>query len=167
MTDRFWYAVHTQPQRESLAAEQLRRQDFEVFHPRQTRTVRHARRVTERQVGYFPSYVFVALDVGTQLWRRINGTRGVRSLVMTGDRPAKAASGFIEALRAACDDQGLLVRQDLWKGGEQVRVLSGPFADQLGVIDRLDGPSRVRVLMSLLGAQVPVVTAAGNLALSS
>ncbi|MDB5438419.1 MAG: transcription antiterminator NusG [Caulobacteraceae bacterium] len=167
MTQRLWYAVHTQPQRERLASEQLVRQGFEVFYPRQIRTARHARRVLQREVSYFPNYLFVALDLQADLWRRINGTLGVRSLVMAGDRPAMAASEMIDGLRAACGDGGLMMGHGLWKGGEQVRVLSGPFADQLGIIDRLDGLSRVRLLMSLLGARVPVVTSAGNLALAS
>ena len=38
----------------------------------------------------------------------------------------------------------------------QSRELSIPFADQLGTLDRLDDSGRVRVLLEIMGATVPV-----------
>ena len=37
-----------------------------------------------------------------------------------------------------------------------MRVLSGPFADMIGKLARLDGGERVEVLLRLLGGEVPV-----------
>jgi Transcription termination factor nusG len=41
-----WYAVHTQPNREGRAKNQLENQAYEVFLPRRLKTVRHARKLT-------------------------------------------------------------------------------------------------------------------------
>ena len=40
--------------------------------------------------------------------------------------------------------------------GDRVRVLSGPFADLVGELTRIDGAGRVTVLLQLLGGEVPV-----------
>jgi transcriptional antiterminator RfaH len=42
------------------------------------------------------------------------------------------------------------------KPGSQVRLVAGPFAEQLGVLDRLDDSGRIRVLLKIMGAIIPV-----------
>jgi transcription antitermination factor NusG len=49
------------------------------------------------------------------------------------------------------------------KVGGPVRLLAGPFADQLAILDDLDETGRVRVLLDLLGRKVPVATDCNNL----
>ena len=43
--------------------------------------------------------------------------------------------------------------------GDAVRVVAGPFAGALGVLQRLDGPARAQVLLDLLGGTVKVAAA--------
>jgi transcriptional antiterminator RfaH len=40
--------------------------------------------------------------------------------------------------------------------GQEVRILSGPFADLRGKLERLDGSGRVQVLLDIMGKAVPV-----------
>ena len=40
--------------------------------------------------------------------------------------------------------------------GQAVRILTGPFADFVGTLDRLDANGRVRVLLDIMGSTVPV-----------
>jgi transcription antitermination factor NusG len=154
---RRWYVVQTQANREHLAAEHLARQGFAVFLPRQRRTVRHARRLSERLVGYFPGYLFVGLDTANDRWRAVNGTIGVRGLIMGADRPAAAPRGLVEALRAQADEMDCLAPPPAYGPGDRVRLLSGPFADLVGALDRLEGAARVRILIDLVNGVVPVV----------
>jgi transcription antitermination factor NusG len=53
--------------------------------------------------------------------------------------------------------QGDLTRLDtgLVKG-QRVRILSGPVADFVGTLERLDEAGRVRVLLAMMGTAVPV-----------
>jgi len=39
---------------------------------------------------------------------------------------------------------------------QSVRILTGPFADFVGKLDRLDDAGRVRVLLDMMGTAVPV-----------
>ncbi len=92
-----WYAVAVKPGQELGAARHLERQGFQTFTPSIVKTVRHARRRMERRVALFPGYLFVRFDIGQCAWRSINGTLGVRSLVMAGERPLPAPRGLVES----------------------------------------------------------------------
>jgi transcriptional antiterminator RfaH len=157
-----WYLVRTLTGRELLAAEQLGRQDFEVFLPKQPRTVRHARKIRVALAAYFPGYLFVRLDVTQQRWRSVNGTLGVARLVGSGERPTPVPGGVVEALQAAADARGVLAGPPL-QAGQQVRIVAGAFAERLATIERLDDAGRVRVLLEIVTGQVAVTLDQGLL----
>jgi transcription antitermination factor NusG len=153
-----WFAVQSRPHREAVAVAQLHNQGFRVFLPLRSKTWRHARRIETRFVPFFPSYLFVALDLDRDRWRSVNGTFGVQRLVMAGDdsRPVPLPRGFIEALQGQADDRGYLRLDELLRVGQTVRIVSGPFGDRIGELVHLDDSGRVRLLIELLGGRVPV-----------
>jgi transcription elongation factor/antiterminator RfaH len=151
-----WYAVHTQPNRELRAKSQLENQGYEVFLPRCLKTVRHARKLTNVAAPFFPRYLFVRLDLVQHRWRSVNGTFGVISLVMQGEKPHPVPRGVVEAMIACVDTSGFLCFKESLVLGTQVRLAAGPFAEQLGILDRLDDSGRVRVLLDIMGAAIPV-----------
>ena len=151
-----WYAVHTQPNREFRAKHQLENQTFEVFLPKRTKTVRHARRLTNVTAAFFPRYLFIRLDLTHHRWRSVNGTFGVSSLVMQGEMPRPVPHGVVETMIASVDAVGLLCLEQNLTIGAQVRLAAGPFAEKLGILDRLDDSGRVRVLLEIMGGTVRV-----------
>ena len=151
-----WYVVNTMPHREFRAKHQLENQGFRVFVPARLRTIRHARKLTNVKAPFFPRYIFIALDLTFHRWRSVNGTFGVRSLVMQGETPLPVPHGIVETMLASVDHTNLLSFEQSLKPGSEVRLLAGPFAEQLGILDRLDGAGRIRVLLNIMGATVPV-----------
>jgi len=151
-----WYVAAVQPGREGSAERHLARQDFVAFAPRRLRTVRHARKVLTRKTPVFPGYLFVALDLARDRWRSVNGTFGVRGLVAAGERPSPVPRGLVEGFIKLTDDAGVMDVRLALLPGQRVQVLTGPFADLIGTIDRLDGRARVRVLLNLLNGESPV-----------
>jgi transcription antitermination factor NusG len=151
-----WYAVHTQPNRELRAKNQLENQAYEVFLPQRLKTVRHARKLSNRPAPFFPRYLFIRLDLTRQRWRSVNGTFGVTSLVMQGETPRPAPHGVVEAMIASVDENGFLCLEENLKIGARVRLAAGPFAEKLGILDRLNDSGRVRVLLEIMGGTVPV-----------
>jgi transcription elongation factor/antiterminator RfaH len=151
-----WYAVYTQPNRELRAKTQLENQAYQVFLPQRLKTVRHARKLTNIPAAFFPRYLFIHLDLTRDRWRSVNGTYGVAGLVMEGERPRPVPRGLVETMIASVDKQGFLCLQESLKIGSQVRLAAGPFAEQLGILDRLDDSGRVRVLLNIMGGTVPV-----------
>jgi transcriptional antiterminator RfaH len=159
-----WYAVCHQVGREDLAEANLLRQGFDTFVARQMRTVRHARRLLTRRSSYFPGYMFVHLDLERDRWRSVNGTFGVRSIVMNGERPTPCPVGLVERLIEMSDVDGILDFTPRLQVGDNVRLLSGPLADLVGRLERLDGASRARVLLSVMNGEIAVTVQAKDLA---
>jgi transcription elongation factor/antiterminator RfaH len=157
-----WYAVHTLPFAEARAERQLQRQEFRTFQPKRHKTVRHARKLSTIEAPFFPRYLFIVLDLDRHQWRSVNGTFGVSRLVMHGDQPHPVPRGVVEALIEAADACGILQLGRKLRLGEPVRLMAGPFAEQLATLDHLDDSGRVRVLLHILGRQVAISTEANN-----
>jgi transcription elongation factor/antiterminator RfaH len=157
-----WYAIHTLPFAEARAEDQLHRQGFRTFQPKRHETVRHARRLSTVEAPFFPRYLFIVLGLARDQWRSVNGTFRVSRLVVWGDRPRPVPRGVVEALIAAADARGILQLFRKLQIGGPVRLMAGPFAEQLAILDELDDTGRVRVLLDILGRQVAISTAANN-----
>ena len=151
-----WFVAQTLSQREKMASFHLEAQGFRIFMPRFRKTIRHARKLRETVAPLFPRYVFVALDLERDRWRSINGTFGVSRLVTTQSRPIAVPTGVVEALIATVDESGLVRLDAGLRPGQPVSVLAGPFAKSFGVLSRLDGNGRVRVLLTIMGGLVSV-----------
>src|SRR5207302_5071932 len=124
-----WYVVQTQVNGEAKAAQNLQRQDHEIYLPRYLKRRRHARKVDLMAKPLFPRYMFVAIDMATQRWRSIQSTFGVSRLVTNGDDPAMVPEGVVHALKAREDDKGFvrLDNKPAFAPGDKVRVLAGAF----------------------------------------
>ena len=149
-----WYAARTLPFRENSAQFNIQRMGFETYSPRVRRTVRHARKLRNVLAPLFPGYIFVILDLSRDRWRSVNGAPGVASLIMGAEQPIPAPRGVVEALIATREGSGAVsLAQDL-AIGQMVRILSGPFAQAICRLERLDDRGRVCVLLEIMGGQV-------------
>ena len=152
-----WFLVHTQPHNERKAELHLGAQGFRTHFPQIQKTIRHARQLRNVRAPLFPRYVFVILDLGRDQWLSVRSTIGVSSLFTCGDRPVPVPQGVVEALIARTDEAGLALFDAGLTAGQTVRILSGPFADFVGTLERLDAAGRVRVLLTMMGTAVPVM----------
>lgn len=161
---RRWYAVQAKTGHEALAELNLRRQSYETFLPCSYRTIRHARQIRTTRAAFFPGYLFTALDLEIDRWRCIDGTIGVLRLIKADERPLAAPQGLVEAMIAVTGEDGALDLAAGLEPGATVRVIGGPFADQLATVERMNGPDRVRVLLSMMNQTVPIELWRGALA---
>ena len=151
-----WFVAYTLPKSEWKAVLHLCAQGFRTFHPQIRKTIRHARQLKTVRAPLFPRYLFVILDLERDRWLSVRSTVGVSSLFSNRDgRPVPVPIGIVESLIERSDDTLTRLDSDLVKG-QQVRVLTGPFADFIGTLDRLNAAGRVRVLLQLMGTEVPV-----------
>lgn len=151
-----WYAVHTRPQAEMKALENLLRQGYEAYLPRYRTEIRHARRRHSVLRPLFPRYLFAGVDRAAMRWRPILSTVGVSDLVRAGDGPLPVAPEIVEALRAQEGAGGFeaLARRPAPRLGELVRISGGAFEDMIGRLVELRDQDRVVVLLDLLGRTV-------------
>lgn len=159
-----WYAVHIRANAENLAAANLRRQGFSVFLPVMERTIRHARQFRRVRSPLFPGYGFVRMNTGRERWRSINGTRGVVGLVLNGSEPCAVPPGVVETLLDLSTPHGVVRFDHSLSRGQRVKMIAGPFVNQIGTLETLDGGGRVRVILEMMGAFVAIVSPVAELA---
>ena len=154
-----WYVVQTQVNGEAKAAENLRRQGYEIYLPRYLKRRRHARKVDFTAKPLFPRYMFVAIDMATQRWRSVQSTVGVSRLVTNGDSPAVVPEGVVRALKAREDAKGFVTMdaRPAFAPGDKVRVLAGAFMDNAGLFNGMADHDRVSILLDMLGRKVRVL----------
>jgi len=151
-----WFLVHTHRRGERKAEWHLRAQGFKTYLPQIRKTIRHARQLKTVQTPLFPGYLFMILDLARDRWLSVRSTVGVSRLITHPDgRPVPVPVGVVESLIEQTD--GNLTRLDggLVKG-QHVRILSGPFADLMGTLEKLDEAGRVQVLLEMMGTAVPL-----------
>jgi transcriptional antiterminator RfaH len=162
---RRWYVVNTQAHQETRAAENLSRQQFDVWLPRCRKTRKHGRRIDCVLAPLFPGYLFVSIDTDVQRWRSINGTFGVVRLLCHGDTPISVPDGLVEAMLARRDAGGAVsLAPKAFVKGQSVRVVGGPFADLEGLFQEMAGHDRVVLLLNLLGRKVRAIVPMEGLA---
>lgn len=160
-----WYVAETAPRKEQLAVAHLERQAFRSFCPRFRKTRRHARRLDEILAPVFPGYVFVRFDRDRDPWLSINGTFGIKQLV--GPRPSQpqpVPECVMGVLLARCVNGVVSSVAPELQPGQTVRLLAGPFADQIATVERLDERDRVFVLLKFLGGATPATVRISDLA---
>jgi transcriptional antiterminator RfaH len=151
-----WFLVHTLARKEQQAGMHLRMQGFRNFLPQYQRTIRHARQLRTIRAPLFPSYLFVILDLGRDRWLSVRGTIGVSYLVGSDDGPSPVPRGIVESLIAHANEANLALFSDGLHTGQQVRIATGPFAEFIGTLGRLDDSGRVRVLLNMMGGAINV-----------
>lgn len=153
-----FYVVQTQPQRERLAVNELRNQNFQTFFP----VIKHLPRISRgrldasRTSPLFPKYLFVSLDLELDRWRSINGTRGVtRIICMDEDRPSPVAQSIMDRLLASgevIEERAAGLPFDV---NDLVEFTDGPMKGIQGIVS-LCATDRVSLLMDMLGGKVSV-----------
>ena len=152
-----WFLVHTLPHCERKAEMHLAAQGFRTHLPQIQKTIRHARQLRTVRAPLFPRYMFLILDLGRDRWLSVRSTIGVSSLFTCEDGPVPVPEGVVEALIQRTDEANLTLFNSGLVLGQSVRILSGPFVDFVGTLERLDDAGRVRVLLDMMGSAVRVV----------
>ena len=160
-----WYVAQVLSQKEGYAAEHLARQGFQTFAPRFSRASSRAGKRGAVLAPLFPGYIFVKFDIKVDRWLAVNSTRGVIRLV--GPRlsaPSAVSADLIGLLMSRCSGGILDKLPDYIRAGDQIQISAGPLAGQIAQIESFDDRGRVKVLLSMLGAEHSVSVTASQLA---
>ena len=150
-----WYLIHSKPQQETLARENLERQGYESYLPLiLMRRRRRGRAFTE--VGpMFPRYLFIRLGAGIDDWGPIRSTLGVSTLVKFGQIPARVPENLIQIMKAKEHPNGIqALPPNALKKGQKLRIAEGPFEGYEGLFEDRSGRNRVIILLRILEKQV-------------
>jgi transcription antitermination factor NusG len=167
-TNRDWFVVRTQPQRERYAAENVARAGYRTYFPKTVESVRRivgGKRRKEFQIRpLFPCYLFA--QHASNQWHALLDAYGVAGLVMgIGQNPALMRDTALQNIRCL-EENGVVVLPDAdgsFRLNQPVRVTEGPYTGFIGLVESTPVNDRVKVLMDYLGRKVPFIVRTQNL----
>lgn len=150
----FWSVLRTHPNCEKMAIRNLENQDFSYYQPKLLERKLRQRRWVNVEIPLFPNYLFVQI---ASRWACLNNTHGVAALLMVGNNPAVVQDNVISSLRSREINGFIKLPTDRLAVGDKVRIQTGPFAQQLALVDRMSAKERQKILLSLLDNKIKVL----------
>jgi transcriptional antiterminator NusG len=177
-----WFVVHTYAGYENKVKQNLEQrirsqhaedQIFEVVIPMEDviEFKGGQRRVVPRKV--FPGYVLVRMLMNDGSWRVVRDTPNVTGFVGPsgrGEKPTPLSRREVEDILGVAKPDSPAAEKKVrprfeFEEGEQVRVVTGPFADFNGAISEIDiDRSKLKVLVNIFGRETPVELEFGQVA---
>jgi len=156
IASRSWYVVQTKPGNEHRVETNLFNQEIEVFLPL-LETFRYSNgKMVQKIKPLFPNYLFAKFDINLHYYK-VKWTRGVNKILGNGDGPTPISGKVVETIKEQTGKDNLVKLEEEWKEGDPVRINSGPFKDLVGVFQKkMSENGRVRILLNLIGVDVPV-----------
>ena len=151
MSTKHRFLLQYKPNSHRLALRNLHRQGFETFLLMLAVTQRHSTKFVQQARPLFPGYMFVSFALDTMPWHKINSTVGVARLVSFEGRPKALPPDLIAELMARCDSQGRVLPPAQFAPGDELQVMSGPFAEYVATIETIDAENRIWLLMEFMG----------------
>ena len=110
---------------------------------------------------FFPAICLCLLPWTPRHGAKINSTVGVARLVSFDGQPKALPPDLIAGLMARCDTQGRVLPPDQFAPGDELQVMSGPFAEYVATIEKIDAEQRIWLLMEFMGQKTRMAVSAG------
>ena len=161
MSEAKWYVVHTYSGYENkvkanidktIENRHLEEQILEVRVPMQEVIELKNGIQKASQKKMFPGYVLIHMIMNDDTWYVVRNTRGVTGFVGPGSKPVPLTDE--EMIPLGIKDNNVVVD---FVEGESIRVVSGAWADTVGVIQSLNVPKQsLTINVELFGRETPV-----------
>jgi transcriptional antiterminator NusG len=163
-----WYIIHTYSGHEAKAMKALlerakaagMEEKFdEVLIPEETvvEVVKGEKRTSKRK--YFPGYILVRMDLTDETWHVVRGTPKITGFVGGDKKPPPISDEEVARMTQQIREGASKPRPKImFEEGENVRVVSGPFANVSGFVDEvMVEKEKLRVMVQVFGRATPVV----------
>ena len=163
-----WYIIHTYSGHEAKAmralldrAKAMGKEDMfdEVLIPEETvvEMVKGERRTSKRK--YFPGYILVHMELDDQSWHVVRGTPKVTGFVGNDKKPPPISDEEVARMTQQIKEGAAKPKPKImFDEGENVRVVSGPFANFSGYVDEvMEEKEKLKVMVHVFGRATPVV----------
>ncbi len=113
------------------------------------------------QKKVFPGYLMVRMDLDDDSWYVVRNTPAVTGFVGSGTKPTPLSRKEVESILGVKAYDGPSIKKSRpslgFEVNEQVRVVTGPFADFNGAISEINyDQSKLKVLVNIFGRETPV-----------
>jgi len=153
---RQWYVLQTKPGNEHRVEVNLSNQGIETSLPLYGSYQYFQGRTVQKVKPLFPNYLFGKLDLEVHYYK-VKWTRGMSKILGTSDGPTPISEKVIQTIMERMGKDHLIRLEEEWKEGDVVQITSGPFKELMGVFQKkMSDKGRVRILMNLIGVDVPI-----------
>lgn len=162
-----WYVVNVYSGSEKKVAESIREQAvlkkmddriLEVLVPTENvvEIKKGAKVNTERK--FFPGYILVKMEMSDECWLVIKNTPRVGGFLGSRNKPQPISEAEVQKIMNQITEGVERPQVEVsFETGEQIRVIDGPFASFVGVVEDIDvEKSRLKVSVSIFGRYTPV-----------
>jgi transcriptional antiterminator NusG len=167
-TGKRWYIVHTYSGHEQKAkqallerAKALGKEDLfdEILIPEEqvVEVVKGEKRTSKRK--FFPGYILVRMMMNDETWHIVRGTARITGFVGgAGNKPTPISDEEVARMTQQIREGAAKPKPKIrFEEGENVRVVSGPFANFQGFVDEVrPDKEKVRVMVQVFGRATPV-----------
>jgi transcriptional antiterminator NusG len=131
----------------------------EVLIPEETvvEMVKGEKRTSKRK--YFPGYILVHMELTDETWHIVRGTPKITGFVGGDKKPPPISDEEVARMTQQIKDGAAKPKPKImFDQGENVRVVTGPFANFSGFIDEvMPEKEKLRVMVHVFGRATPVV----------
>jgi transcriptional antiterminator NusG len=163
-----WYIVHTYSGQEARAKQALleraaalhQEEHFEeVLIPEESvvEMVKGQKRTSKRK--FFPGYILVRMSLSDETWHVVKGTPKITGFVGGTTSPPSISDEEVARMTQKIKEGAAKPKPLIsFDEGENVRVVTGPFANFSGFVDEvMPEKEKVRVMVQVFGRATPVV----------
>jgi len=116
-----------------------------------------SKRTSKRK--FFPGYLLVHMELSNETWHVVKGTPKITGFVGNSTDPPPISDEEVDRMtqriKEGAEKPKPLIR---FGEGENVRVVTGPFANFSGFVDEvMEDKEKLRVLVQVFGRATPVV----------
>ena len=162
-----WYAVHTysgfeqkvKTNIEHLATlEGFRDEVAEVIIPQETFVeVRGGKKRTTMR-NLMPGYILVHIEADEKVFDLVKKINGVSGFVGDGEKAIPLTQEEVDNLLRVSEEKAEKPKAEIrFRKGEQVKVVEGPFANFVGMVEDIDiDKNKLKVMVSIFGRPTAV-----------
>lgn len=157
-TEAKWYALHTRPGYENVAAENLQRvveknnltaRVFDIIIPVEDVVEEKNGKKVIVQRKTMPTYIFVKMIYGDDIWHRIVGTRGITGFVGPKGRPLELMEDEVVKMRLEKTEADISLQIN-----DKVELLDGALKGQVGTIKAINKETlTAQVVVEMFGRE--------------
>lgn len=163
--EKLWYVVHTYSGYENKVKANLEKRIesmnmeekiFRILVPMEDEIEMKdgKKKISKRKI--FPGYVLVEMFMTDDSWYVVRNTPGVTGFVGSGSKPIPLEDAEAKQIIRQLGGEEIRTRIN-FSVGENVRVISGPFENFIGMIDEINmEKSKIRVIISMFGRETPI-----------
>lgn len=162
-----WYVIHTysgyeqkakQALEKKIKREKIEESFGEIIVPQENvvEVKKGVQKTSSRH--FFPGYILVNMELNEKTWHLIKSTPRITGFVGGGINPPTVPEEEVRRITRQIEEGTLKPKPKVtFDKGENVRVISGPFASFYGLVDEVnEEKGRLRVLVSIFGRSTPI-----------